>query len=257
MIDLNFKLERTIVICAERNTVFRYFTDSKRWASWWGEGSTIESKPGGKVRICYPGNTIASGEVIEIANNERIVFTYGYETGKPIPPGTSKVTFILRDHTEGTEISFCHEFADEAIRDMHIGGWRYQLAVFATVVTKEQHSNYKQILADYLALWDTADSKSREQTLARIAAPDVHFRDPYGCVNDRDEFNAHIDSTQKHMPGLSMAQNGEPGQCQGYALLPWIAMRKDGTEAARGTSTFQFMPNGLIKNIIGFWITAS
>ncbi|HSE43564.1 MAG TPA: SRPBCC domain-containing protein, partial [Acidobacteriota bacterium] len=193
MMDLKFKLERNIIICAQRTTVFRYFTDSKRWASWWGEGSTIEAKPGGKVRICYPGAILALGEVLEITNNERIVFTYGYESGKPIPAGSSKITFLFRDHSEGTEVAFRHEFEDAAVRDMHVAGWRYQLALFANVVCKEQHEKYKQILAEYLNLWNTADSSSRLKMLARIVATDIRFNDPYGCANDLDDLNGHIE----------------------------------------------------------------
>jgi uncharacterized protein YndB with AHSA1/START domain len=252
MMDLKFKLERTIFICAERRTVFNYFTDSKRFAAWWGEGSAIEGKPGGKVRICYPGNVVATGEVLEITNNEQIVFSYGYETGKPIPAGSSKVTFTLRDHSDGTEVVLRHEFEDAAIRDMHVGGWRYQMAIFSAVVCKEQHAGYKQILADYLMLWNTPDSKSRLEILERIAAKDIRFQDRYGCVNDRDDLNGHIENSQKFM-SLSLKQDGEPIETQGYAQSSWIANRPDGTEASRGTNVFHFTPNGLIKSVVGFW----
>jgi uncharacterized protein YndB with AHSA1/START domain len=252
MMDLKFNLERTILICAERRTVFNFFTDSKRFATWWGEGSAIEGKPGGKVRICYPGNVVAAGEVLEITNNERIVFSYGYETGKPIPVGSSKVTFTLRDHSEGTEVVIRHEFEDAAIRDMHVGGWRYQMAIFSAVVCKEQHANYKQILADYLMLWNTPDSKSRLGTLERIASKDIRFQDRYGCVYDRHDFNGHIENSQKFMT-LTLTQDGEPIETQGHALLSWIATRSDGTEASRGTNIFHFTPNGLIKSVVGFW----
>src|SRR3989304_8209162 len=66
MKELNETMERTVVICAEKPTVFRYFTDSKRFADWMGAGSTIEGKPGGQIRICYPGVVISSGPVLEI-----------------------------------------------------------------------------------------------------------------------------------------------------------------------------------------------
>ena len=39
---LPHSLDRTIVIRARRETVFRYFTDSLRWAKWWGAGSMID-----------------------------------------------------------------------------------------------------------------------------------------------------------------------------------------------------------------------
>ena len=44
-------LERTVLVQAPREIVFNYFTDSARWARWWGQGSTIEPRPGGAVHI--------------------------------------------------------------------------------------------------------------------------------------------------------------------------------------------------------------
>lgn len=257
MMELNHMLERTIVICAERTTVFRYFTDSKRFASWWGEGSTIEGKPGGKVLICYPGSTIASGEVLEISENERVVFTYGYDSGKPIPPGSSKVTITMRDHPEGTELKLVHELSDAAIRDMHIQGWKYQLALFANVVCKEQHAGYTQLLDEYFSLWNLPDANSRKPILERITSPDIRFRDAYGCVSGREDFSTHLDAALKYMPGLTLIRHGEPMECQGTAMTRWVAKRSDGNEAARGTSMFHFTPSGQIKSIVGFWMPTS
>ena len=47
MNSLQHNLTRTIRIRAAREIVFGYFTDSARWANWWGAGSTIEAHPGG------------------------------------------------------------------------------------------------------------------------------------------------------------------------------------------------------------------
>ncbi len=258
MMELNQKLERTIVICAERATVFRYFTDSKRFAAWWGTGSIIEGKPGGKVLICYPGFVVASGQVLEITENERVVFTYGYESGSqiPIPPGASRVTITMRDHPQGTELNLSHEFSDATVRDRHIQGWRYQLALFANVVCKEQHAGYTQLLDDYFSIWSISDVSSRKKMLERIAADDVRFRDAYGCVTGREELSAHIAASQMFMPGLTLLRDGEPFECQGTAMSRWIAKRNDGTEAARGTNIFHFTPNGSIQSIVGFWMPA-
>jgi len=44
MTDLAFSLERTITIRAQRSTVFRFFTDSERFARWWGKGSEIDPR---------------------------------------------------------------------------------------------------------------------------------------------------------------------------------------------------------------------
>ena len=41
--NLPHRLDRTLLIQARRETVFRSFTDPVRWALWWGDGSTIDS----------------------------------------------------------------------------------------------------------------------------------------------------------------------------------------------------------------------
>src|SRR4051812_34560192 len=136
-ITLPQALERTVTIGAPPATVFRYFTDDARWAAWWGAGSTIEARPGGRVYIKYPGGVEVSGEVLEIQPPDRLVFTYGFNSGTPIPPGASRVTIELSPTAEGTRLTLAHAFADEAVRDHHIQGWRYQLSVFANVVADE------------------------------------------------------------------------------------------------------------------------
>ncbi len=45
MTSLEHALERSVLICATRRTVFSYFTDNRRFADWWGEGSSIEPRP--------------------------------------------------------------------------------------------------------------------------------------------------------------------------------------------------------------------
>src|SRR5581483_9806423 len=44
---LPHQLDRTVVINASRDVVFRYFTDSTRWAARWGSCSWIDARPGG------------------------------------------------------------------------------------------------------------------------------------------------------------------------------------------------------------------
>ena len=136
--NLPFSLEREVVICASRATVFRYFTESERWARWWGQGSRIDPRPGGAMLIVYPGGSTAEGTVESIEPVERIVFTYGYNRpDTPIPPGGSRVTITLTETKAGTRVVLKHDVATEAIRGEHAAGWRYQMSVFADVVSRE------------------------------------------------------------------------------------------------------------------------
>ena len=60
MNELSHELERTVTIRAERATVFRYFTDSERFAAFWGAGSRIDPRAGGDVHIRYPNGVVVT-----------------------------------------------------------------------------------------------------------------------------------------------------------------------------------------------------
>ena len=49
------------------------------------------------------------------------------------------MTIELVPVAEGTRLSLMHDFAEQAPRDQHVQGWRYQLALFANAVTDVQH----------------------------------------------------------------------------------------------------------------------
>lgn len=254
MISLPYSLERNILICAQRKTVFRYFTDSKLFAEWWGAGSHIEGRPGGALKIVYPDGTVALGQVLETAEDERIVFTYGYEDpSKPIPPGGSRVTITLAERAEGTWLTLKHEVADEKTRDQHVPGWRYQLALFANVAAATQHGDLRPLLDRYFAVWNERDSAARQRDLAGIAVSEIGFRDRHGCTTGWDELAAHIAASQMHMPGVTLHRAGEPKHCQGTVLVGWEARGKDGKAMAQGNNVFTLAPDGRIQQVVGLW----
>jgi len=252
--NLDFSLSRTVLVCARRTTVFRYFTDSKRFAAWWGEGSTIEPAMGGKVRIVYPGGSIASGVVLELQEPSRIVFTYGYEDpARPIRPGGSRVEITLEDGEGGTRVSLKHDVTDAGVREMHVPGWRYQLSVFASVVARETLSGATETIDRYLAAWSEKDADRRASLLEESTVESVVFRDAFGAIEGRGELGAHLGACQIHLPGVALAREGEPATCQGTALLSWVARAPDGTDRGRGQSAIDFSPDGKIARVVGFW----
>jgi uncharacterized protein YndB with AHSA1/START domain len=251
--ELIHGLQRTIVISAERATVFRFFTDTKRFADWWGKGSSIEGRKGGAVQICYPNGVRASGEVLGIHPTDRIVFTLGYESGKPIPPGSSRITISLKDHPEGTELTLVHDFSDAAVRDSHIQGWRYQLALFSNVAAKDQYSNVQDLVDQYFQLWNTKEADLRRERMEQLLDPQIQFQDRFSCNNGWDDLEPHLAAVHQFMPGLTIARNGEVQQCQGTAIARWITTRADGSENARGLNVFTLKPNGKISKVIGLW----
>jgi uncharacterized protein YndB with AHSA1/START domain len=253
MTVLDHVLERTVTIAARRETVFRYFTDSERFAAWWGAGSRIDPKPGGSVHIRFPNAVVAGGEVVEITPVERVVFTYGFESGQPMPVGASRVTISLEETPHGTVVRLRHELPGAAVRDEHVQGWRYQLAVFANVVAREAHAGIGTLADRFFALWGETDSSGRRAELDAIALDSLAFRDPYSCTEGLDDLNAHIAAAQRFMAGVVLEREGEGRQCQGLAIVDWIVKGPDGQPRGKGSNVFELSPDGRIARVTGIW----
>lgn len=250
---LPHRLERTVLIQAEPEIVFEFFTQTDRWAAWWGAGSTIEARPGGRVFIRHPEGTEVTGEVAEIAPPERIAFTYGFVSGKPIPPGSSLVTIRLEPQGTATRLHLLHEFADAAARDAHVQGWRYQLSVFGNVVADRLHANADQAVDDWFAAWSEPDDAVREETVRRVAVPEIEFRDRFSLVSGLADLLPHLAAVHRFMPGMRIQREGGIRHCQGTVLADWIASGADGKERGRGTNVFAFAGPGRIASVTGFW----
>jgi uncharacterized protein YndB with AHSA1/START domain len=246
------KLDRSVVIQASRETVFRFLTDSSRWAKWWGAGSSIEARAGGKVLICNPGGIQALGEVLEVLPPERIVFTYGFATGKPIPPGSSRVTISLEPCEAGTRLHLLHEFPEAEVRDDHVQGWRYQLSLFANIVSDEVFADAAAVVDAWFEAWAVTDDQARDAAFAKIAAPDVRFRDRFSLLDGLADLSAHAGASQRFMPGVRMRRKGQPRHCQGVVLADWIASGADGREVMNGTNVFVLGLDARIASATGF-----
>jgi len=250
---LDHVLERAVTIAAPRETVFRYFTDSARFAAWWGAGSTIEPKVGGKVHIVYPNGVVAGGEVVEIDPVERVVFTFGYASGQPMPIGASRVSIALGETARGTVLRLRHELPTAEAREAHVQGWRYQLAVFANVVAQDAHAGVSALADRFFALWGEADEGERRTALEAIALETIAFRDPYSCTDGPADLLAHIAAARRFMPGVVLERQGEARQCQGTALVDWTVKNADGTVRAKGTNVFELAADGRIARVTGLW----
>lgn len=253
MSGLDFVLERTVTIAARRETVFRYFTDSQRFAAWWGRGSTIDARPGGAVVIRFPNDVVAGGEVLAIEPVARVVFTYGFASGQPIPIGASRVTVTLEETARGTLVRLRHELPTAQARDEHVQGWRYQLALFANVVAQEAHGGVAALADRFFALWGEADAARRRAELEAIADAALAFRDPYSCTDGLDDLDAHVAAAQRFMPGVVLERVGEARQCQGVALVDWVVKGREGAAQRRGTNVFELSPDGRLLRVTGLW----
>jgi uncharacterized protein YndB with AHSA1/START domain len=247
-------LDRTVVIEAEPATVFRFFSDSDRWASWWGKGSTIEPRVGGRVLIRHPGGVEVAGEVTDVQPPGRIAFTYGYVSGTASPAETSLVTIRLEPEGKGaTRLHLSHAFAENGMRDEHVQGWRYQLSLFGNLVAAEAFSGAADVVDGWFAAWSDPDSGTREATLTRVASDQVRFRDRFSLIDGMDDLRPHLAAVHRFMPGMRLERDGDVRHCQGTVLADWIARGADGQERGRGTNVFVLGAGARIENVTGFW----
>lgn len=246
--ELPHVLERSVLIQADVPTVFRFFTDSARWARWWGAGSSIEPHAGGRVVICYPNGARASGEVLDIEAPERLVFSFGYDSGKPIAPGNSRVTIRLEPQPTGTRVHLSHAFAEAAVRDQHPQGWRFQLSLFANAVAEEVFAGAQTVVDAWFEAWTIVDDVTRRSAFEKIALPGVRFSDRFGALESLQDVVEHAGATLRFLPGVRMQRAGSIRHCQGAVLANWTA----GTAAPSGTNLFLLAADGRIAVVVGF-----
>jgi hypothetical protein len=184
---------------------------------------------------------------------ERIVFTYGFNSGQHVPPGGSRVTIRLEPIAQGTRLHLLHEFADAKARDDHEQGWRYQMSVFANVVADAIHARNEDIVDAWLSAWSDTDAGAREKRLASIAIRGVRFRDRFSLLNGLADLVPHIGAAQRFMPDMHLKRRGDVRHCQGRLLVDWIATSAAGEERGSGQNVFTLGPDGLIEDVTGFW----
>lgn len=253
MTALPYTLDRIITIGAPRELVFEFLSTTERWAAWWGAGSTIDPRVGGRLLVRHPGAIEFVGEVLEIEPPRRLVFTYGNATGSPIPAGGSRVTIALDAVEAGTRLHLTHAFADQPVRDEFVQGWRFQLALFANAVANAEHGDATRVVDGWLAAWAEPDAGARHRALAAVATDEVRFRDRFSCTEGLADLMPHIAAAQRFMPGLRLERRGAPRQCQGTVVADWAAVGPDGAERGRGTNVFTLGPDGRITSAVGFW----
>jgi uncharacterized protein YndB with AHSA1/START domain len=249
---LPHRLERTVVINAHPDLVFKYFSDSARLGKWWGGEASIDSRPGGKLRILQPGGAEALGEVLEVAAPERIVFTYGYASGKPVPPGGSRVSVHVAPDEGGTRLHLVHEFEDAQTRDLFVQGWRFQLSMLANAAANEAHANAGATVDEWFTAWTITDDNARANLLSTVVTPDIRFQDRYSSLNGLEDLVAHIGASQRFMPGIVLRRKGDIRHCQGAVLAEWVTSDSDGKERSSGTSVLVLVPDGRLKSVTSF-----
>jgi uncharacterized protein YndB with AHSA1/START domain len=124
-------VERRVAVPPER--VFAYFTDAAKWTAWQGTEAELDLRPGGDWRVNVTGDGVASGRVVEVVPNRRVVFTWGWESGSPVRPGSTTVTIDPLPDADGTLIRLTHSDLPADQVELHRAGWEHYASRLAAV----------------------------------------------------------------------------------------------------------------------------
>lgn len=128
-------LVRQVSIDASAATVYKYLVDSDLMSKWMGQNCTFEPFEGGTYRCQINDTTIASGKVVEVVPDHKIVYTFGWENDdNPVKPGTSRVEITLEETDGSTLVVLTHSELAGAV-EKHGGGWEHYLARLAIAAT--------------------------------------------------------------------------------------------------------------------------
>jgi uncharacterized protein YndB with AHSA1/START domain len=123
---------------AARERVFDAWTNPEVLQRWWAAQPNWESpvaevdvRPGGSYRLSMRDtdtgavHTVA-GQYTEVRPPERLAYTWTWEGEPELMAGSERTLVVVefRVDGDGTQVVLRHSgFADERIRDMHVGGW--------------------------------------------------------------------------------------------------------------------------------------
>jgi len=121
------------------------------------------------------------------------------------------------------------------------------------VVAREVAAGLPTAVDAFLAAWTEKDEGRRRAALAAVATDDVTFADAFSCTAGIDDLVAHLSAAQMHMPGVVLSRAGDVRQCQGTAVVDWVAQGPDGAARGKGTNVFELAPDGRVRRVVGFW----
>lgn len=252
-------LEISTRISATPSTVWRFFTDPERFARWMGaaQGSaTIDPRVGGSFRLEFPDfGQVVSGEVLELIDEERFAFSWGYEGElQDVPPGSSRVEITLRPFDEGTILDLRHAGLpnDEAV-ERHRAGFRLYTSVLAAAAAADQfEESTDQAVDNWFAAWKEGEPEARRALLSSCCGDEVEFRDEFAAVRGLGDLDGHVGMSQIVSRGIELQRGEGTTRCHELVIFDWQAALGDGSVVATGRNVGRLGVDGRFASVHGF-----
>ncbi|GKQ49358.1 SRPBCC domain-containing protein [Bradyrhizobium sp. Ce-3] len=130
-----FIVQREIQIAAPPATVFAFLTDPQKIISWMGLEAETELHPGGLYLlkgVAGDPAKVARGAFREVVPVHRLAYSFGWEDGAEVPPGSSLIEIDLKEQGNGTLLRMTHSGLPNAEQcASHAKGWAHYLGRLA------------------------------------------------------------------------------------------------------------------------------
>src|SRR5215468_9868155 len=130
-------VRRETQIAAPPATVFAFLTDPEKIVSWMGVEATTEIHPGGLYLlkgVAGDRARVARGAFREVVPVHRLAYTFGWEGGQEVPPGSSLIEIDLIERDGGTLLRMTHSGLPTAEQcEAHSKGWAHYLGRLSLV----------------------------------------------------------------------------------------------------------------------------
>jgi uncharacterized protein YndB with AHSA1/START domain len=117
-------VERRVFIDAIPSSVYPLLTEADLLLEWMAPIATVDTRVGGVITWTHHNGDTVVGEFLELIENRRIVFTFGWSRADVgVPPGSTVVEIDLVPKRGGTELRLVHRGLEGPMADAHGGGW--------------------------------------------------------------------------------------------------------------------------------------
>jgi uncharacterized protein YndB with AHSA1/START domain len=127
-------VRRETHIPAPPAAVFAFLTDPEKILRWMGTEAQMEPQPGGLYLVNVTGARFARGAFREVVPVHRLAYSFGWDGGEVVPPGSSTVEIDLIEQPGGTLLRLTHSGLPNAEQcAAHAEGWAHYIDRLAEV----------------------------------------------------------------------------------------------------------------------------
>jgi uncharacterized protein YndB with AHSA1/START domain len=127
-------VRRETHIPAPPAAVFAFLTDPEKILRWMGTEAQLEPQPGGIYLVNVTGARFARGAFREVVPVHRLAYSFGWDGGEVVPPGSSTVEIDLIEQPDGTLLRLTHTGLPNAEQCAgHAEGWAHYIGRLAQV----------------------------------------------------------------------------------------------------------------------------